>query len=416
MSSFEVLHEITILLRRGRSPKYTEETSTLVLNQKCIRDYRCNYDLARFHDAVTKPIPAELMIRRGDVLVNSTGVGTLGRVAPIRSEPLQPSTVDSHITILRPDPSKIDPEYFGWSIVAQQATIEAMGEGATGQTELSARRLGAEIELWLPSLATQRRIASVLGAYDDLIEVNRRRIAVLEEMARGVFEEWFVRFRFPGHEAVPILDTPDGPLPEGWNWDRIGDVATYVNRGIAPKYDNEAETLVISQKCIRDQRLSLLLARKQSKNVPSEKVVQPGDVLINSTGTGTLGRVAQAGQVPPGVTVDSHVTIVRPGSPDDRDYLGLSLFAMQPVFEHMGAGSTNQTELARSAVQNQMLIWPPVDLRARFGGIVRPMRELIEQLAYQNAKLSASRDLLLPRLISGQLSVDDATRQLDEAA
>jgi len=317
---------------------------------------------------------------------------------------------------LRPDPSKIDPEYFGWSIVAQQATIEAMGEGATGQTELSARRLGAEIELWLPSLATQRRIASVLGAYDDLIEVNRRRIAVLEEMARGVFEEWFVRFRFPGHEAVPILDTPDGPLPEGWNWDRIGDVATYVNRGIAPKYDNEAETLVISQKCIRDQRLSLLLARKQSKNVPSEKVVQPGDVLINSTGTGTLGRVAQAGQVPPGVTVDSHVTIVRPGSPDDRDYLGLSLFAMQPVFEHMGAGSTNQTELARSAVQNQMLIWPPVDLRARFGGIVRPMRELIEQLAYQNAKLSASRDLLLPRLISGQLSVDDATRQLDEAA
>jgi len=268
----------------------------------------------------------------------------------------------------------------------------------------------------LPPLETQRRIASILGVYDDLIEVNRRRIAVLEEMARGLFEEWFVRFRFPGHEAVPILDTQDGPLPEGWTWDRIGDVAAYVNRGIAPKYDDEAETLVIGQKCIRDQRLSLVLARKQSKNVPIEKVVQPGDVLINSTGTGTLGRVAQAEQVLPGLTVDSHVTIVRPNLPEDRDYLGLSLFAMQPVFEHLGAGSTNQTELARSAVQSQMLVWAPVDLRARFGLMVRPMRELAEQLAQQNSTLAASRDLLLPRLISGQLSVAEAERELEEAA
>lgn len=268
----------------------------------------------------------------------------------------------------------------------------------------------------VPPLETQRRIASILGEYDDLIEVNRRRIAVLEEMARGLFEEWFVRFRFPGHEAMTILDTPDGPLPEGWSWDRLGDVAAYVNRGIAPKYDDEVDTLVIGQKCIRDQRLSLVLARKQSKNVPSEKIVQPGDVLINSTGTGTLGRVAQAEQVPPGLTVDSHVTIVRPISSEDRDYLGLNLFAMQPVFEHLGAGSTNQTELARSAVQNQMLLWPPVDLRARFGRIVRPMRELVEQLAQHNASLAASRDLLLPRLISGQLSLAEATCELEEAA
>lgn len=95
--------------------------------------------------------------------------------------------------------------------------------GGSAQPNANAQILG-QFELPLPPLATQRRIASILSAYDDLIEVNRRRIAVLEEMARGLFEEWFVRFRFPGHEAVPILDTPDGALPEGWTWGTLGDL------------------------------------------------------------------------------------------------------------------------------------------------------------------------------------------------
>jgi len=76
----------------------------------------------------------------------------------------------------------------------------------------------------VPSLDEQRRIASILGAYDDLIEVNRRRVAILEAMARGLFEEWFVRFRFPGHENHKIIDTPDGPLPEGWRLGKISDL------------------------------------------------------------------------------------------------------------------------------------------------------------------------------------------------
>jgi type I restriction enzyme S subunit len=79
-------------------------------------------------------------------------------------------------------------------------------------------KLLKDCEVSVPPREIQHRVASILGAYDDLIEVNRRRVAVLEEMARGLFEEWFVRFRFPGHEEVPILDTPEGPLPEAWTW------------------------------------------------------------------------------------------------------------------------------------------------------------------------------------------------------
>lgn len=193
-------------------------------------------------------------------------------------------------------------------------------------------------------------------------------------------------------------------------------VAGYLNRGIAPKYDEASSTLVIGQKCIRNGRLSLTLARRQSKIPPLDKIVREGDVLINSTGTGTLGRVAQAELVPEGLTVDSHVTIVRPITGADRDYLGMQLLRLQPVFEHLGTGSTNQTELSRHAVGAQSIIWPPLDLRANYSRLVRPKRELTTNLLAQSERLTTSRDLLLPRLISGQLSVTEAEHELEKVA
>jgi type I restriction enzyme S subunit len=269
----------------------------------------------------------------------------------------------------------------------------------------------------IPCPSIQRRIVSILGAYDDLIEVNRRRIALLEDMARRLFEEWFVRFRFPGHEGSVIVETPDGPpLPERWVRHTIGELSAYLSRGIAPKYDETAPTLVVGQKCIRDQRLSLDPARKQSRSAPREKLVKPGDVLINSTGVGTLGRVAQAESVPDGLTVDTHVTIVRPREELDRDFFGLALLRIEPLFERMGAGATGQTELNRTRIANVMIAVPPESLQARFGHQARPLRVLSCQLAAQNDLLAASRDLLLPRLISGELSVAAAERELGAVA
>jgi type I restriction enzyme S subunit len=316
----------------------------------------------------------------------------------------------------RTDPDRLNNRFLLYYLrsPAGKAQVLSFGMGAT----VAHMRVPDAKNLLIPTppIEIQRRIASILGAYDDLIEVNRRRVAILEEMARGLFEDWFVRFRFPGHEGVKIEEAANGRLPAGWVQAAIGDVVRYVNRGIAPKYSDEAATLVVGQKCIRDQRLSLALARRQSKPVPADKIVQAGDVLINSTGVGTLGRVAQAEEVPPGLTVDSHVTIVRPACPTDRDYLGACLLAMQPVFEALGAGSTGQTELARTAVQGLEIIWPPESLRARYGATVRPMRELIAGLSTQAVNLASSRDLLLPRLISGQLSVEAAERELEDAA
>ncbi|WP_162178613.1 restriction endonuclease subunit S [Deinococcus marmoris] len=258
----------------------------------------------------------------------------------------------------------------------------------------------------IPPLPTQRKIAAILSAYDDLIENNTRRVRVLEDMARALYREWFVEYRYPGHEQDEFVEDEQGRRPEGWEWLAIKDVAPVVTRGVAPKYTDDSDDLVINQKCIRDQRLNLIPARRHSSKVPPIKVIRFGDVLINSTGVGTLGRVAQVYQETENLTVDTHVTIVRADPTKmDLDYFGLVLMGLQSEFEAAGVGSTGQTELGRERIGMTALLVPPLQLQADFGMRVQPMRRLVEQLLLRNANLRRTRDLLLPRLVSGELDV-----------
>jgi type I restriction enzyme S subunit len=255
-----------------------------------------------------------------------------------------------------------------------------------------------------PPRLIQRRIASILSAYDDLIENNTRRIQILERMAQALYREWFVQFRFPGHAKVKRVASPLGPIPQGWRVARLEELTTYLNRGLAPSYAEDGG-LVINQKCIRNGRLNLDLARHQSKTVPEDKLVRVGDVLINSTGEGTLGRVAQVCENIESCTVDTHVTIVRPRPEIDPDFFGLSLIPKEDRFMKMGVGSTGQTEFSRQAIGDVQIVVPPSHERTTFGAVVRPIRQLVLTLERRNANLRRTRDLLLPKLISGALDV-----------
>jgi type I restriction enzyme S subunit len=260
----------------------------------------------------------------------------------------------------------------------------------------------------LPERAVQDRIASILSAYDDLIENNTRRIKILEEMAQMLYREWFANFRFPGHQKVKMVESELGPIPKGWTVRRLRDVTSYISRGISPTYDESAAGWVINQKCIRDRRLNLAPARKQSKPVPPEKALRKGDILINSTGVGTLGRVAQVHQGLVNFTADSHVSIVRPTR--HADYLGEVALQLEPSFEAMGVGSTGQTELGRERLAETLFVCPPDSLQARYAEYAQGIHQLSLCLLQKNENLRTTRDLLLPKLISGEISVDAAGR------
>lgn len=293
----------------------------------------------------------------------------------------------------------IDPDWLYYRIILLKDYYEGIAYGAAIQNINTDIVRNTEIQL--PDLATQRAMTAVLGAYDDLIATNQRRIALLEEAVRRLYREWFVHLRFPGHESVPVKDV----VPEGWRKTPIAEQTSFLNRGIAPKYDDAAKCRVINQKCIRDGRISMEPARRQSKDVKPDRLVRMGDVLINSTGAGTLGRVAQVRTPIEDCTVDTHVTIARPIDECSSTYFGQALLNLEPVFSEMGKGATNQLELSRSDIGAVEIWQPPQHLRVEFHRLVWPMLEQAEQLSVANLSLAKVRDLLLPKLMSGQLDV-----------
>ena len=343
-------------------------------------------------------------VRAGDLVF--TCWGTIGQVGLIPARGPFPEYIISNKQLkLRSNTSITDALYLFYYFASPEMVAHVRNRAIGAAVPGINLGILKSLQVVLPPLPVQRRIASILSAYDDLIENNTRRIAVLEEMASRLYEEWFVRFRFPGHEGVRMVESKLGLVPQGWVAATIGDVASHVNRGLSPKYDDAAACLVLNQKCIRDQRLTLGAARRQSKPVPAGKLLQFGDVLINSTGVGTLGRVAQVLENLTNCTADSHVSIVRAGDNCDLDYFGLSLFAQQAHFEAQGVGSTGQTELSRTRISETSIVLPPLDVQQQFGKLVRPMRNLAIILQNKNTNLRTTRDLLLPKLISGELDV-----------
>jgi len=250
-------------------------------------------------------------------------------------------------------------------------------------------------------IVTQKRVSAILSAYDDLIDNNRRRIELLEEAARLLYREWFVRLQFPGHEHFKIVDG----VPAGWRRTSISELSDFLSRGITPTYDDEASGIVINQKCIRSSKLSLTEARRQSKRVPDSKLVRQYDVLINSTGTGTLGRVAQNYLNLPNLTVDSHVTIARPKPDVPPCWYGLTLILKQDFIATLGRGATNQTELSKDDVGAITTIIPTADILEDFESQVSQIVRQITVLSAQSDELAKARDLLLPRLMDGRLEV-----------
>ena len=333
-------------------------------------------------------------------------IGEVGIVPQGEPERWMMSTSLMKVTV---DPNVADPMFIYYFFRSPFGRHELLRRSSSVGTPGIAQPLASlkSVRLRLPPIDTQKAIAGVLGSCDDLIENNWRRIEILEEITRLIYREWFVHFRYPGREDVRFVDSDLGSIPEGWSVSTLAGLASYINRGIAPKYDEDSSSVVINQRCIRGHRVSLEFSRRQTKKVPEEKLVKKGDVLVNSTGVGTLGRVAPVRVEFDDTTVDSHVTIVRPQGGVDTHYFAELVLSLEPLFESMGTGSTGQTELSRARIGESQIVLAPQGIRDAFGDLVQPMSQLSVNLLHQNRALTEARDLLLPRLISGELDLSD---------
>ena len=172
----KALGDITGYISKGIPPAYTDKDSTTaicVLNQKCNKNFDISYEDSRYHDVALRKVPSEKMLRAEDVLINSTGEGTAGRVAQIFRIPV-PTTIDGHMIVMRPT-DEVDSVYYGYAIKNCQKKIESIAEGSTGQTEINRRRLQEEVLIKYPvDKDIQKAIGHFLFDIDEKIRNNRK--------------------------------------------------------------------------------------------------------------------------------------------------------------------------------------------------------------------------------------------------
>jgi type I restriction enzyme S subunit len=262
----------------------------------------------------------------------------------------------------------------------------------------------------------QRRIAGILSAYDELIENSQRRIKILEAMARALYREWFVHFRFPGHESVPLVPSPLGNIPQGWEIKKLGEVAdTFRGRSYrSVDLADDGGLPFLNLKCLdRDGGFRRSGLKRYTGEFKEIHVAKKGDIVMAVTDMTQERRiVARAALVP---TLDNEFGIfsmdlvrIEPRAELPKAFLysllRYSSFADE-VKQH--ANGANVLHLSPDRITDYRFTAPPAVLVSRFAGVVTPVVEKIDTLANRIDNLRRTRDLLLPRLLSGQIPMEE---------
>ncbi len=271
-----------------------------------------------------------------------------------------------------------------------------------------------EIPVAVPPLPTQRRISGILSAYDALIENSQRRIKILEEMARSLYREWFVNFRYPGHESVPLVPSPLGEIPQGWEVKKVQDSFVVSGGGTPSRKEPEfwdggkiqwyspsdltgAGTMFMDDS--GDHITELGLTQSSARMFP------PRSVMLTSRAT--IGAIAI--NTEPACTNQGFITCLT-SERVPLYFLFYWLTENVPTFQRMASGATFK-EISRGVFKTIDFLHPPGNIVEHFESIATPMAETLLSLQRQIQNLRRTRDLLLPRLLSGQIDVESIELQ-----
>lgn len=391
------LESISSLISRGITPKYTNSCDCIVLNQKCIRGGTISYKNARKTDNIAKPFNPIKYVKRTDTLICSTGIGTLGRVGRFKNEYNNFTTVDSHITIVRSN-KNVDPMFLNYNLFGRQAEIEALAEGTTGQTELPKKKL-EQVIIQLPPLETQQKIAKVLSAIDNKIELNNSINNNLEQQAMALFTYNFIdnsnenRISCKAEEYfnISIGKTPPRKEPEwfsdidGVKWVSISDMG---NCGMY--ISNSSEYLTPSA-----------IDKYNVKIVPDNTVILSFKL--------TVGRVAiTVGEM----TTNEAIAHFKTDNKKINEYLYCYLKKFN--YQTMGSTSSIATAVNSKIIKAMLFVVPTDDEINKFHTIVKPIFNQIKLNQMENSNLIQLRDTLLPKLMSGEIDVSNVDISADK--
>lgn len=342
----------------------------------------------------------------------------IAREAPLGNVAIVPKglkvCLGQRTVLVRPNMTKVNPAYLCYFLLGDyaQGLFHGSSIGAT-VPHLNMKDIRGMPMPELPSLVTQRRIASILSAFDDLLENNTRRIAILEEMARRIYEEWFVHFRFPGHEQVRMVESELGLIPEGWKVSRMSeycDVTDYVANGsFASLKENvtyrdapDHAILVRTKDFGSGWGGNFVYVDEASYRFLKKSFLEAGDIVVGNVGNaGMTFRVPDLGQP---MTLGPNAITVRPKSSTTYVYQYLCNDIGQHLMRGIVSGAA-QPKFNKTEFRKLFLPLPSAELLEKYERIGSRLWLFGETLRKKNANLRTTRDLLLPKLISGELDV-----------
>lgn len=357
------------------------------------------------------------ILKSGDTLIAMTGAGSVGRVGRMPTV-TKPYLVNQRVAIVRPDEEVVHTKFIYYFLSQEfiERSLYDLGLGA-GQPNISADDIG-RTPIPLPPLPIQKKIAAILSAYDELIENNNRRIALLEKMAEEIYREWFVRMRFPGHEKTRFHKG----IPEGWAVKKLGEVIQYyIGGGWGEEnqiFSNTVGAYVIRGTDIPDLKMGkfdLPPYRYHKAAGYASRVMRPGDIVFEVSGGSKDQLLGRALLITEGIYKLCHETLIsasfckmiRPSISS----LFLNYFLQ--AYYQCGAVGTYQTQSTgisnyqfESFIKYQTVVLPASHLIALFDKTVMSLVAEKDSIALSNRIVRETRDALLPRLMSGKLDVE----------
>lgn len=305
--------------------------------------------------------------------------------------------------VFRAKKKKAD-ERFTYYLTSSDAVVLPAINSMTGASgrQRADKRFIQRLKLNLPDLPTQERIADILSTYDDLIEANNRRIELLEQAAQELYKEWFVRFRFPGHENVKF----ENGLPEGWSIQRLSSYGR-IETGKTPsmeKQENYGNNVMFIKTPDMHGNTFVIKSEEMLSEcghlTQPKKLLPPNSIMVTCIGSGGIVAI-NAEQAHTNQQINSIVL----NDSTKLEWLYFTCKSLKSTIELFGATGTTMTNLSKGKFERLKVINPDDTLILQYHKFVAPMLNKIKSLMYQNQNLADQRDLLLPRLMSGKLEV-----------
>jgi type I restriction enzyme, S subunit len=399
------LGEITLKIGSGATPRGGKEsykdTGITLIRSLNVYDFKFDYDGLAFIDERQAQQLANVEVKLNDILLNITGA-SVARCCIVPSQ-LLPARVNQHVAIVRVNPNLANHFYVLYCINSHHYKnyLLTLAQGGATREALTKDTI-SNFEIPLPSLSTQTKIASILSAYDDLIENNTRRIKILEEMAQTLYHEWFVKFRFPGHEKVKMVESELGLIPEECEVKQLGDIAQEIRRNVQPDTINP-ETPYFGLEHLPRKSIALCEWGTAAQVQSTKLLFKKGEILF--------GKIRpyfhKVGVAPIDGICSSDIIVIQP---KDIRYFAIILSCVSSEdFVNHATQTSQGTKMPRAnwdvLVKYPILI-PKEPLLQQFNEFVYCIVNQINNLVFKNRNLREMRDLLLPKLISGDIDVE----------